>query len=222
MIEETGQVQQKDKRLFQQPSHSAAIKARAQCNRTMKARSLFLVVGTVLPGLAQELLSSDGGPDHLHKIIYMEQVAEGDGQYRQHTSNAQQQQQQHPRPRRLQIRLKDDLGEEPGARSDMAYAALLMNDHDRGIRTLGQSLIDTRTTADLVAVLGTGVSKATEDRMRAQGWRIRRLEVDDAGVGSGGDSAFDMDSASGSVSSELIADVVGKYCLSWPFVTNNF
>ncbi|CAM9394908.1 unnamed protein product [Pylaiella littoralis] len=177
----------------------------------MKARSLFLVVGTVLPGLAEELLSSDGGPDHLNKIAYMEQVAESGGQYRQHTSNAQQQQQQHPRPRRLQIRLKDDLGEEPGARSDMAYAALLMNDHDRGIRTLGQSLIDTRTTSDLVAVLGTGVSKATEDRMRAQGWRIRRLEVDDAGVGSGGDSAFDMDSASGSVLAHASAWALTEY-----------
>lgn len=153
----------------------------------MKARSLFLVVGAALPGLAQELLPSNGGD---HPVVQSERS--------QHASSAQ----PYPR-RRLQLHLKDDSGEEPVARSDVAYAALLMDDHDRGIRTLGQSLIDTRTSADLVAILGAGVTKPTEERMRAQGWRIRRLAVDEVGVGVGGDGTFDMDSASASVSSVI-------------------
>lgn len=171
----------------------------------MKARCLFLVVGTVLPGLAQELLPSNGGADRLTERTNSErQHAVINTAQQQHQD---QQQQQQPHRRRLPLHLKDDSGEEPVARSDIAYAALLMNDHDRGIRTLGHSLIDTRTTADLVAILGTAVSNATEDRMRAQGWRIRRLAVDDdgdqAGVGVGAGGAFDMDSASGRVSTAV-------------------
>ncbi|CBJ30355.1 Glycosyltransferase, family GT8 [Ectocarpus siliculosus] len=83
------------------------------------------------------------------------------------------------------------------ARSDVAYAALLMDDHDRGIRTLGQSLIDSRTSADLVAILGAGVTKVTETRMRAQGWRIRRLAA--GGVDGDGGGVHKLDSASESV-----------------------
>lgn len=106
--------------------------------------------------------------------------------------------------RRLQLRLTDS-GKETVARSDVAYAALLMNDHDLGIRTLGQSLIDSRTAADLVAILGPGVTKATEVRMRAQGWRIRRIAVGDD---DGGDDVCDMDSASGSVRARSLQRII--------------
>lgn len=100
-------------------------------------------------------------------------------------------------PRRLQLHFTDASKDERIMASDEAYAALLMDDHDRGIRTLGQSLIDSRTRADLVAILAPKVSEAAELRMRAQGWRIRRLAVDMPGEEA---AALDTDSPSGSVS----------------------
>lgn len=100
--------------------------------------------------------------------------------------------------RRLQLRLQDASKEEIVARSDTAYAAVLMDDHDRGIRTLGQSLIDSRTPADLVAILAPGVTKEAERRMRSQGWIIRRLALD----GAVGEVVLDVNSADGSVSRE--------------------
>eukprot|EP00752_Nemacystus_decipiens_P008140 g7280.t1 len=144
------------------------------------------MAGAALPGLAQELLSSNGG-DGLPKRTNSGPA--GQTVIRQDTDREPSTVQ-----RRLQLRLIDS-GKGPVARSDVAYAALLMNDHDLGIRTLGQSLIDSRTSADLVAVLGPGVTKAAEVRMRAQGWRIRRIAVD----GVAGGEVCDMDSASGSV-----------------------
>lgn len=146
------------------------------------------MVGAALPGLAQELLSSNGG-DGLPKRTNSglgQQAETGQDTTDSDPSTLQ---------RRLQLRLTDS-GRDPVARSDVAYAALLMNDHDLGIRTLGQSLIDSRTAADLVAILGPSVTKPAEVRMRDQGWRIRRIAVD----GVGGDEVCDMESASGSVS----------------------
>lgn len=149
------------------------------------------MAGAALPVLAQELLPSNGG-DGLGKRTNSGPGRQGEEQETNKEPSLQQ--------RRLQLRLTD-TGEEPVARSDVAYAALLMNDHDLGIRTLGQSLIDSRTSADLVAILGPAVTKATEVRMRAQGWRTRRIAVD----GVGGDEVCDMESASGSVSTLFAA-----------------
>lgn len=106
-----------------------------------------------------------------------------------------------PVPRRLQLYLQDaseDEGNRPVS-SESAYASLLMDDHDRGIRTLGQSLIDSRTGKDLVAILAPGVSHETESRMRVQGWRTRRLAVGDALEGESSEEAMNS-SANGSVS----------------------
>ena len=152
------------------------------------------MAGAVLPGLAQESRSSNGG-DGLPK-----RTKSGPGQ--ETTTTSVQETDWAPsslEQRRLQLRLTDS-GKDPVARSDVAYAALLMNDHDLGIRTLGQSLIDSRTSADLVAILGPAVTKATEVRMRAQGWRTRRIATGDGDVD---DEVCDMDSASGSVSALL-------------------
>lgn len=151
------------------------------------------MAGAALPGLAQELLPSSGGddlPKRTNSVVEPNNQHQGDKVQASHRAPSSAQQQ-----RRLQLHLAE-TGKEPVARSDVAYAALLMNDHDLGIRTLGQSLIDSRTAADLVAILGPGVTKATEVRMRDQGWRIRRIAVD----GVGGDGVCDMESASGSVS----------------------
>lgn len=150
------------------------------------------MVGAALPGVAQELLSSNGG-DGLSK-----RTNNGPGNHAERLGQETDRAPSSLQQRRLQLRLTDS-GKEPAARSDVAYAALLMNDHDLGIRTLGQSLIDSRTSADLVAILGPSVTKATEVRMQAQGWRIRRIAVD-AVDGGGGDEVCDMGSASGSVS----------------------
>lgn len=105
-----------------------------------------------------------------------------------------------PTPRRLQLHLTDASAEQSIVRSDLAYAALLIDDQDRGIRTLGQSLIDSRTGADLVAILGPAVTLEAELRMRAQGWRIRRLVAD----GVGRDDALDLYSGSGSVRGDIL------------------
>lgn len=105
-------------------------------------------------------------------------------------------------PRRLQLYLQDasEDGENIPVRSDSAYASLLMDDHDRGIRTLGQSLIDSRTGKDLVSILAPGVSLEAESRMRAQGWRTRRLAVRDIVEGESIEEAMNNSSACGSVS----------------------
>lgn len=63
--------------------------------------------------------------------------------------------------------------------SRFAYVAVLLGDNDIGMRTLGQSLVDSGTVADSVALLGPLVSAQTEARIRAQGWVVRRLEVGD-------------------------------------------
>lgn len=165
----------------------------------MKVRSLLFLAGAALPVLAQELSSSNVS-DGIPKRTNSRGGHRGHGETGQETNRA-------PPPslqqRRLQLHLIES-GREPAARSDVAYAALLMNDHDLGIRTLGQSLIDSRTSADLVAILGPAVTKATEVRMRAQGWRIRRIAVD----GVDGDKVCNMDSASGSVSAFFSANHV--------------
>lgn len=164
----------------------------------MKTRYLFVILGTaVLKGAACWLLPANR-EDHLTRRLDSGPTIENQGSDRA----------AHPQPRRLlQLRLRDDTGEEPIARSNVAYVALLMNDDDRGIRTLGQSLIDTRTSADLVAILGSSVNKDTEERVRAQGWRIRRLApVADVGSGLGGDreGGYDVDSPIGSVSDAVV------------------
>lgn len=107
-----------------------------------------------------------------------------------------------PAPRRLQLHLQEASEDEdnPRVNSDSAYASLLMDDHDLGIRTLGQSLIDSRTGKDLVAILAPGVSLEAESRMRAQGWRTRRLVVGGVVEGELSEEAMNS-SASGSVSS---------------------
>lgn len=149
------------------------------------------MVGAALPGFAQQLLSSNG-VDGLQTKRTNSWSHSDEAEMMGQETDREESSLQH---RTLQLRLTDS-GKELVARSDVAYAALLMNDHDRGIRTLGQSLIDSRTSADLVAIVGPGVTKATEVRMRAQGWRIRRIAVD----GVDGDEVCDMESASGSVS----------------------
>lgn len=157
----------------------------------MRVRSLFLAAGAVVRGLGHDVPPSERSAD-LSKAASAPKrttVAERERGGQHH----------HAGPRLLQLDLQEASGEEPLARSDVAYAALLMDEHDRGIRTLGQSLIDSRTAADLVAILGAGVSRATEARMRAQGWRIRRLVVDGVDGGNGG-NVFDMDDARESVS----------------------
>lgn len=156
----------------------------------MRLRSLLLAAGAVLPGLGQDIPPSERSADLSEAGFAPKRTNDVAERERR-----QQQQQQHTSgPRRLQLELQEASGEEPLARSDVAYAALLMDDHDRGVRTLGQSLIDSRTSADLVAILGARVSVATETRMRAQGWRIRRLSRG-GGVGGG-----DIDDVSVSVS----------------------
>lgn len=147
-------------------------------------------MGAALPVLAQEAPPSDGGTHGLSKRTFPHNIRSSE--HRQGVSKPK------PSPR---IFRDPTGGGDAVARSDVAYAALLMDDHDRGIRTLGQSLIDSRTSADLVAILGVGVTQATEARMRAQGWRIRRLAAD--GPRGGGDGGVDVDSARGSVSTVI-------------------
>lgn len=83
-------------------------------------------------------------------------------------------------PTRAANWLLDDQDEIVHA-SDFAYAVALLNDNDMGIRTLGESLRGSATPADLLALLGQAVSTTTEQRLRAQGWIVRRLEAEETG-----------------------------------------
>jgi len=154
----------------------------------MKLWELLLAAVAALPALAQEAPPLDGGTHGQAKRTFPK------------SSNSGQQEGIVSKTSRI-FRGPAGGSGDAVARSDVAYAALLMDDHDRGIRTLGQSLIDSRTSADLVAILGAGVTKATEARMRAQGWRIRRLAAESPHVG-GGDGVPEKDSARGSVSTQ--------------------
>lgn len=112
--------------------------------------------------------------------------------------------------RRLQLYLvDDDLEKENSVLPKFAYAALLMDDHDRGIRTLGQSLIDSRTAEDLVAILAPGVTLEAELRVQAQGWKVRRLAVDGD---VDGEDALDITSLSGSVRKLMVYQGIVLCC----------
>lgn len=194
-------------RIFPPSNQSTA--CRASCAEQMRTYILSLLTGTVVSGLALELspeAKKDGeqaidgklldrltvSNNRIENVFELADIVPAD-------------------PRRLQLRLQDASKEELVARSDIAYVAVLMDDHDRGIRTLGQSLIDSRTPADLVAILAPGVSKEAESRMRIQGWIIRRLALD----GAVGQVVLDVDSADGPVSQQGEALGVG---LAWMLV----
>lgn len=74
----------------------------------------------------------------------------------------------------LRLHLRDNIEDHQHVKSNFAYAVVLFGNDDRDIRVLGQSLIESQTDADLVAILGPKVSHETETRARTQGWRIRR------------------------------------------------
>lgn len=190
-----------------QTIQSTATTCRASCAEQMRTCILFLLVGTALSGLALELsLAAEKDEEQaidgnvLDRLAVSNNIIENVFELEEAIIPADH--------RRLQLRLQDASKEELVARSDIAYAAVLMDDHDRGIRTLGQSLIDSRTPADLVAILAPGVTKEAERRMRSQGWIIRRLALD----GAVGEVVLDVDSADGSVSRRGEALGVG---LAW-------
>lgn len=69
--------------------------------------------------------------------------------------------------------------------SDVAYVAVLLGDNDIGVRTLGQSLLDSGTTVDMVAVLAPEVGAETQSRLRRQGWIVHRVRMDEHLMGFG-------------------------------------
>ena len=169
----------------------------AHALKQMRTCILSLLVGTALSGMVRELspsIEKDGEQATSGKLLGQSAVSNRI----EKVFDLKNRDIRAADPRRLQLRLQDASKEELVARSDTAYAAVLMDDHDRGIRTLGQSLIDSRTPADLVAILAPGVTKEAEKRMRLQGWIIRRLAVD----GPVGEVVLDLNSADGSVSRE--------------------
>lgn len=99
--------------------------------------------------------------------------------------------------RQLRLHLRDNIEDDLHLKSYFAYAVVLVSNDDRGIRALGQSLIESQTDADLVAILGPKVSHETEIRVRTQGWRIRRLDKQDFSSEAG--TIADVDVASESV-----------------------
>ncbi|CAM9696180.1 unnamed protein product, partial [Sphacelaria rigidula] len=66
--------------------------------------------------------------------------------------------------------------------SRFAYVTVLLSDGNAvGVRTLGESILDTETYADLVMLLGPAVAADTESKIRERGWAVRRLEVGEGG-----------------------------------------
>lgn len=59
--------------------------------------------------------------------------------------------------------------------SKFAYVTVLTREMDVGVRTLGQSIIDSGSKADRVALVAPSVSSATEERLIKQGWIVRQL-----------------------------------------------
>ena len=166
------------------PSHVAGVVLRG-----LTQRSIYRVAeasrGDLQPQEFESYLESSRAPGVPWSSVYFDNIAD-------QTSTIGDR-------RGLRLHLRDVEEDALHLKSRVAYVTVLLGDDDRGIRTLGQSLLDSRTIADLVAILGPQVSEGTEIRLHSQGWRIRRLA--EPGFAGEGGSVSKYDSTSGSVRS---------------------